>query len=522
MEPEYEGHDTISLTPVYGTQYSVIWLKRQDNGVQKVFLFDQKAKAKKLRDLDEVPHEISHRTDVQEMIKSPEAAENLHARLAAEEILRNQDSITVVADIHTPTPMPRTRVPSPEGARARVRTPPPIVPRKVVVGGETNGDEGSKLISELVRAIKIQAPRPNFKLQHLTLTPGDMLEQTRAFRKWLRNFELEIETSNVSDANQKKKWFKNIIGAGAVEKIKEWPGNKNLQFDDKDVYEQYVIMATNALTLKNTQQHARARFDTVEQREGENTQAFFGRLLEEAELCEFGTEKDQRIKDRMLAGSNDEKFTDKVILENLNLEEAVNYASLLTSLRAGKKSKAVNYTPRRDQANQPRPNQEAERRADFRPDRGYNQRYRPGNRFTRDDSRNNQRYSQCVFCMRTHTPGDCPAKDLECHRCGQKGHFIASNRCRENSYQRYDRRDNSRGYQPERRQSYTPPPTRNAGYRGQSPGPQRPINYVHNNASQFPQDISQTEENEIIQSNPFMESAVRHLQEQPPDSPTDF
>ena len=96
--------------------------------------------------------------------------------------------------------------------------------------------------------------------------------------------------------------------------------------------------------------------------------------------------------------------------------------SLLTSLRAGKKSKAVNYTPRRDQANQPRSNQGAERRADFRPDRSYNQRYRPGSRFTRDDSRNNQRYSQCVFCMRTHTPGDCPAKDLECHRCGQKGH----------------------------------------------------------------------------------------------------
>ena len=416
--------------------------------------------------------------------------------------------------------MPRTRVPSPEGARARVRTPPPIAPRKVVVGGETSGDEGSKLIiTELVKAIKIQAPRPNFKLQHLTLTPGDMLEQTRAFRKWLRNFELEIETSNVTDANQKKKWFKNIIGAGAVEKIKEWPGNKNLQFDDKDVYEQYVIMATNALTLKNTQQHARARFDTVEQREGENTQAFFGRLLEEAELCEFGTEKDQRIKDRMLAGSNDEKFTDKVILENLNLEEAVNYASLLTSLRAGKKSKAVNYTPRRDQANQPRSNQEAERRADFRPDRGYNQRYRPGSRFTRDDSRNNQRYSQCVFCMRTHTPGDCPAKDLECHKCGQKGHFIASNRCRENSYQRYDRRDNSGGYQPDRTR-YQNQPTQ-PHY---SPGPQRRTIHYVNNASQIThEDPSQTtQEEEIITSSPFLESAVRHLQEQPPEPPTTF
>ena len=98
MEPEYEGHDTVSITPIYDTDFSIIWLRNQQNKNLKSYFYDHTAPRKRLRTKDEVPENVSTRNDVAEMLLSPEAAEQVHARLAAEEILRNQDSITVVAE----------------------------------------------------------------------------------------------------------------------------------------------------------------------------------------------------------------------------------------------------------------------------------------------------------------------------------------------------------------------------------------------------------------------------------------
>ena len=54
MEPEYEGHDTISITPIYDTDFSIIWLRNQQNKNLKSYFYDHTAPRKRLRTKDEV------------------------------------------------------------------------------------------------------------------------------------------------------------------------------------------------------------------------------------------------------------------------------------------------------------------------------------------------------------------------------------------------------------------------------------------------------------------------------------
>ena len=73
--------------------------------------------------------------------------------------------------------------------------------------------------------------------------------------------------------------------------------------------------------------HERARFYQSNQKQGESVESFVRSLYELAEHCDFGTIRDQQIRDRIVIGISDKTVSQKLQLKSdLTLETAIQIA----------------------------------------------------------------------------------------------------------------------------------------------------------------------------------------------------
>ena len=73
--------------------------------------------------------------------------------------------------------------------------------------------------------------------------------------------------------------------------------------------------------------HKRACFHRRVQREGETVEAFIRNLYELAEHCDFGTQRDKQIRDRIVSGILDKSLSQKLQMKSdLNLDTAIQMA----------------------------------------------------------------------------------------------------------------------------------------------------------------------------------------------------
>ena len=77
--------------------------------------------------------------------------------------------------------------------------------------------------------------------------------------------------------------------------------------------------------------HERARFYQRNQKQGESVESFILSLYELAEHCDFGTIRDQQVRDRIVIGISDKTVSQKLQLKSsLPLETAIQIARQLT------------------------------------------------------------------------------------------------------------------------------------------------------------------------------------------------
>ena len=337
-------------------------------------------------------------------------------------------------------------------------------------------------------ASALNSRAPDIRIDHFAPS-SDLLEQTRDFRTWLENFQLKLEARNLSDPAAKLRTLRSCLGATAVKIIDDytWPGVQG------NVYENYVARAKAALMMRRAKREARSRFGSLQQEPGEDLLPFFNKLSEGAELCEFGAARDERILDRMVSGCRDPKWRERVMEDNLTLDEAVKYAQLLTSIRTTNKNIAE-----RNSATSGAGTINAVR------NRGPEQRQGPPEQ--RAGGRQEQRRPDarqertCDFCTYVHRrEGHCPSWDKVCHECGTVGHFAASPRCR--GAQRDGRR---RRYDPSPDRADIPDGRRTSSgtFRGD-----RHIRSTHDTTTPLFSQPSQTEP-EIINND---SAAIRHV-----------
>ena len=413
--PVYPGYQTLSITPIYGTKYSVLWLLKEGTDRPAFWFFDQGATDRRLRKIREIPDDVSGRPDVKNMLISPEEAEAEHVRQAAAQLDRNSDSRP-----HTPTPDSRPHTPT--GA--------PVVGQQVDV------------MTAVAEGLKNLKPVPEIRTNPLELS-SDLLDQTKNFVIWMKDLELQLETKRVTEPEEKLRFLKAGLRAKIVEMIGNQPW-KSGQADASDVYLDYKARAKATLTMLHSMRDARSKFSTLIQRPGEDISAFGHRVQEGAYLCEWGAIQDEMVLQQMINGSIDEEWRKKVLsadsVAGMSLNQAITLAQTMVSIRATSQNirsrrsgQAINYTHRdQNQQQQPRTqwynDRSGGRENTGRPD--YRQQpNRPGR--PNAGGYSGQNVGRCDFCLRQHPPRSCPSWGMKCRKCGGVGHFEGSKFCRD-------------------------------------------------------------------------------------------
>ena len=183
----------------------------------------------------------------------------------------------------------------------------------------------------------------------------------------------------------------------------------------------------------------RARFNQRRQEADESVDEFVTALYRLVEHCDYGTLKDEMVRDRIVVGIRDEQLSERMQLDaHLSLKTAVDQIRQRETVR--KQQSVVRKNPPdgdtryshgmvrvtpRDGADVDLVQQQSPDVAtdvdgiQSRGDRG-----RMGMRRQRGSQRYNQQ--TCKRCGReSHAVEQCPARNVKCYKCAQTGHFAA-------------------------------------------------------------------------------------------------
>ncbi|KAI4898509.1 hypothetical protein NFI96_006164, partial [Prochilodus magdalenae] len=154
--------------------------------------------------------------------------------------------------------------------------------------------------------------------------------------------------------------------------------------------------------------HERACFHRRVQNSGEPVESFVRSLYELAEYCEFGTAKNEHIRDRIVIGLTDSDVSQKLQLEpELTLEKAITVARQSEQIKK----------------------QQANLRAEKHVDELRSKMARRSNTKANNTSYNKQERRKmerdnCTRCGWSHNGREqCPARNKTCRKCNKVGHF---------------------------------------------------------------------------------------------------
>ena len=156
--------------------------------------------------------------------------------------------------------------------------------------------------------------------------------------------------------------------------------------------------------------HERAMFNTRCQRAGESAEAFIRTLHEMAETCDFGQQKHEHIRDRIVTGLLDRDLSrDLQLKSDLDLHTAVEMVKQREAVKA--QITAQGNLPSVQGAGALE-----EVRRPYKP---------PDKRATQNTTGAKSSGPRCTRCNYQHSGRKCPAKGQRCRKCGGADHFQA-------------------------------------------------------------------------------------------------
>ena len=165
-----------------------------------------------------------------------------------------------------------------------------------------------------------------------------------------------------------------------------------------------------------------AKFNRRRQEEGETVDIFISSLYALAEHCDYGTLKDQMIRDPIVVGLQDLKLSEKLQLDHeLTLTKAINQAR---QSEAGKKQQTLLRSDFKEST-------ETKKELDAVKTRRTSKFEKESSPFaSKKPFKNPSTHPPSSRCYRYgkspgHTQKNCPAKDVTCHKCSKRGHWGA-------------------------------------------------------------------------------------------------
>lgn len=224
--------------------------------------------------------------------------------------------------------------------------------------------------------------------------------QPEEWPKWIRRFERFRQASGIASKTEESQVNTLVYSMG--DKADDILHSFHLSEEDqkrydtvKEKFEHYFVKRRNVI-------FERAKFNKRRQEESESVDDFITALFCLAEHCGYAGLHDEMVWDRIVVGIRDCRLSEKMQLDpELTLDKAVNLARQSEAVR--KQQATIRGTESSIEAikgtghyqkRKPRPAAQAQPQV-------------------------------CTRCGKAplHGKGQCPAKDVTCHKCGKRGHY---------------------------------------------------------------------------------------------------
>ena len=282
-------------------------------------------------------------------------------------------------------------------------------------------------------------PPPGVPASHLPL-PGEFqgangAQQTENWSKWKRRFERYRQASGlIKQPNEDQVSLLLYCMGDTADDILA-----TLKIDEsKATYEEVITALGEYFDVRKNTIVERAKFNRRQQRPGEPIEKFIQDVYKLAEDCEYGSLKDELIRDRLVAGVADEGLSDHMQRKSkLTLIEAVRICRQSEARKQDRglvrgngvsESQSANNV---DYVSKPNAAQRSGRRYQgptqgntYRSNVSRSARNVHVNREANNTRTSTRPTNQCQWCGKEYHPRKhCPAKNAKCKQCNKPGHY---------------------------------------------------------------------------------------------------
>ena len=233
-----------------------------------------------------------------------------------------------------------------------------------------------------------------------------------AWTKWKRQFEQYRFASGLADETGARQASALLycLGEGAEDVL----DTTGISDRDKNKYEVVLAKFDAHFAVTKNVIFERARFNKRKQEKGESIELFITDVHQFAESCEFGTLKNELIRDRIVVGIQD-TLSERLQMEpNLTLDKAKRIIRQRDAVR--EQGTVLKGTIKEEALLEGIQPGDRNNRKQFSRWRQPPQKQTPSRRHTHDSS--------CGRCGReSHPFQHCPARYATCFMCNRRGHF---------------------------------------------------------------------------------------------------
>ena len=226
------------------------------------------------------------------------------------------------------------------------------------------------------------------------------------WEKWKRRFEQFLSAAGLEKEDDSRKVSTLLYCLG--EEAEGVLSSTDISDESRKKYKDVIAQFDAHFRVRRNLIFERARFNKRDQRDNESAEEYITALYALSETCEYGTLRDEMLRDRLVAGIRDTALSDKLQLDSkLTLETAKKMIRQKEAVReqrvemTSRKEHLVEDVTRRPTGSQSR-------------SKGHRPRTAPTP-------------NKCQRCGRNKHQGQdkCPARNVICHRCKKRGHFKA-------------------------------------------------------------------------------------------------
>lgn len=256
----------------------------------------------------------------------------------------------------------------------------------------------------------VERKMESFKLPMNLVLEGNL---SKNWKKFKQSFEIFMVATgyDLKDSKAKTAIFLNLIGDDAVELF------NTLTIDNKNDFDKVVKAFDDHCNADTNEVYERFVFYSRNQKEGEPFEKFYMSIKQLAKSCEFDTQEEKAIRDRIILGVFDKQLQNKLLkTKNIKMAECAEECRLFEMSSAQIKEVQKEHGEEVKVEEVTRNRMVTMKSNDHRT--GFN---KNGNR--NSEFQQPKQQVTCYYCSGIHKKGQCPAYGKICGRCGRKNHI---------------------------------------------------------------------------------------------------